>query len=246
MEATSRLLSIIAYYLSEYDMDAVRALGYSTRSEAMKSISLAAGRDNNYLKLRRDEFDALPESSSSRKGWRNRPPLDEVAAMGAYLRSFSFDELTEIVKALIAEFHTSTQVALPVTHSVKIYEMSEEEIEQIINFSDPGATIEVVTRTSTKRICNTSIIHKLKKLYKGQCQICGKKPFDEIDTDICEAHHIEFFAETQNNNAKNIIIVCPNHHRLLHKLKPTFDRERMCFYSEGHSLTVILDYHLKL
>lgn len=245
MEATSRSLSIIAYYLSEYDMDAVRALGYSTRSEAMKSISIAAGRDNNYLKLRRDEFDALPESSSSRKGWRNRPPLEEVAAMGAYLRSFSFDELTEIVKALIAEFHTATPVAPPVIHSVNTDEMSEEEIEQIINFSDPDATIEVVTGTATKRICNTSIIHKLKKLYKGQCQICGKKPFDDIDTDICEAHHIDHYAETQNNDANNIIIVCPNHHRVLHKLNPSFNRSAMRFVSNGNMFDVRIDYHLK-
>ena len=53
MEATSKVLSIIAYYLSECDMDAVKALGYQTRSEAMKAISVAAGRDNNYAILQR-------------------------------------------------------------------------------------------------------------------------------------------------------------------------------------------------
>ena len=146
MTATSKTLSIIAYYLSEYDMEAVRALGYRTRSEAMKSISVAAGRDNNYLKLRRDEFDALPESSSSRNGWKNRPPLKEVVEMGAYLRAFSFNELTDIVKSLIAGFGaTSTTTANSITHSLKTDTISEEELEQIINFSDPDATIEVVT-----------------------------------------------------------------------------------------------------
>lgn len=245
MEATSKTLSIIAYFLSEYDMDAVHALGYKTRSEAMKRISVAAGRDNNYLKLRRDEFDALPESSSPRNGWRNRPPLKEVAKMGAHLRAFSFDELTGIVKSLIAEFNDSSAVVPQITHSVKADKISEEELEQIINFSDPDATIEFVTKTSSRRVCNTSIIHKLKKLYKGQCQICGKKPIEGFNTDICEAHHIENFADTQNNDASNIIIVCPNHHRLLHKITPVFDRNRMCFIYDTGNIGIQVDYHLK-
>ena len=74
MNATSKGLSVIAYYLSEFDMDAVHELGYKTRNEAMKQLSVLMGRDNNYLKLRRDEFDALPDSSSNRLGWKNRPP----------------------------------------------------------------------------------------------------------------------------------------------------------------------------
>ncbi len=245
MEATSKTLSIIAYYLSEYDVDAVRALGYRTRSEAMKSISVAAGRDNNYLKLRRDEFDALPESSSSRNGWKNRPPLKEVAEMGAHLRAFSFDELTEIVKSLIEGFNSSGTAMQPITYSVKTDTISEEELEQIINFSDPNATIEVVTKSSARRVCNTAIVHKLKKLYKGQCQICGKKPIEGFDADICEAHHIKHYAETQNNDANNIIIVCPNHHRMLHGLNPVFDRENSRFVLNETIIPIVLDYHLK-
>ena len=74
MTEVSKALSIIAYYLSEYDMDAVHTLGFKTQKEAFKQISVCFNKDNNYLKLRRDEFDALPSSSSHRNGWRNRPP----------------------------------------------------------------------------------------------------------------------------------------------------------------------------
>ena len=245
MTATSKTLSIIAFYLSEYDMDAVHELGYKTRSEAMKSISVAAGRDNNYLKLRRDEFDALPESNSTRNGWKNRAPSKEVATLGAYLRTFSFADLTDIVKSLIADFDSSSIIVPSTVRTVKIEEITEEELEKIINFSDPNAAIEVVTKTATKRVCNTSIIQRLKKLYKGQCQICGKRPFEAIDLDINEAHHIEYFSETQNNDANNIIIICPNHHRLIHRMKPTFDRLNMCFRGKDAVLKITLDYHLK-
>ena len=78
MNDTSRILTIVAYYLSEYDLEAVHELGYTNRTEAFTSISSLAGRDNNYLKLRRDEFDALPTSSSDRKGFRNRAPSFQI------------------------------------------------------------------------------------------------------------------------------------------------------------------------
>ena len=88
MNETSKSLSIIAYFLSEYDMKAVMMLGYSNRSQALSEISKIFGKDNNYLKLRRDEFDALPISSSNRKGWNNRIPVKAVEKMGAYLSKF--------------------------------------------------------------------------------------------------------------------------------------------------------------
>ena len=59
-------------YFSEYDMQAVSELGFRTRNAAIQTISEQVGSGNNYLKLRRDEFDALPDSASQRKGWRNR------------------------------------------------------------------------------------------------------------------------------------------------------------------------------
>lgn len=69
MNATNKALS----NLSEYDMQAVEELGFRTRNETIKTVSEKIGNGNNYLKLRRDEFDALPDSASPRKGWRNRP-----------------------------------------------------------------------------------------------------------------------------------------------------------------------------
>ena len=91
----------------------------------MKSISVLAGKDKNYLKLRRDEFDALPGSSSHRIGFKSRPPAMEV-----------------------------------------------------------------------------------------------------LD---------------------NIAILCPNHHRLIHKLNPIFENHRLSFLLDGEEiLNIELDYHLKV
>ena len=102
MNDRNGILSIVAFYLSEYDIKAVRQLGYKNRNQAITDLSRRIGNGNNYLKLRRDEFDALPDSASTRKGWANRKPTKSVVDLAAYLHGFSFEELIEIVQGFIA------------------------------------------------------------------------------------------------------------------------------------------------
>lgn len=124
--------------------------------------------------------------------------------------------------------------------------LDEESIEQIINFTDPNASWEIVTSSGKRRRFKKQIIDQLKELYQGHCQICGKKPIDDIDVNICEAHHIDYFSHNHNNDASNIIIVCPNHHRLIHKLNPAFDSDKLAFVIDGNEIMrVSLDQHLK-
>ncbi|MBR4472113.1 MAG: HNH endonuclease [Oscillospiraceae bacterium] len=246
MNATNKVLSIIAFYLSEFDMDAVNALGFKNRTEAISTISAKVGSGNNYLKLRCDEFDALPDSSSSRRGWRNRPPIKEVVEMASYLRQFSFAELTGIVQSLIENAEGSSPLEPEDHNTVSLAQMDEEEIERIANLSDETARLVYMSRAGNQRVYNRSIVTQLKKLYRGRCQICGVNPVAEFDADICEAHHIKYFSDSQNNDASNIIILCPNHHRLIHKKTLVFDSERMAFSADGKDrLFVKIDYHLK-
>lgn len=250
MDETSRVLSIIAYYLSEYDMEAVSALGFSNTSEAIKQISFLLGRNNNYLKWRRDEFDALPTSSSSRRGWANRPPNNEVLGLAAYLSGFSFQQLTEIVTALINnKINTEDELqeadVLKEDKTADLEILSESEIEEIINYTDSTARLRIRTTQSKERVYNREIITQLKRLYRGRCQLCGTRPFEEYGVSICEAHHIEYFSQSGNNDSNNVVIVCPNHHRLLHALNPTFDREQKRFvFQNGVCESLVLNYHI--
>lgn len=87
--------------------------------------------------------------------------------------------------------------------------------------------------------------HNLKKLYHGYCQLCGNRPFNVDTVDICEAHHIEYFSDSHNNNASNIVIICPNHHRMIHKCSPSFDEETHSFiYSDGRIEPLKINFHL--
>ncbi len=244
MNATSRWLSVIAYYLSEFDMDAVHELGYKTRNEAMKQLSVLMGRDNNYLKLRRDEFDALPDSSSNRLGWKNRPPAPDVVKLAKELKIFSFEELSEIVRALLSI--DGTEISQEADDDNTLFlssHLTEEDIEQRFNLFDPTAKIKVRITESKVRVYNPEIIKQLKNLYGGKCQICGELPLNR--TDISEAHHIAYFSKSINNNSDNIVILCPNHHRLIHKFDPEFnDKEKAFIYPDGHREKLKINYHL--
>ena len=243
MNDTSRILTIIAYYFSEYDLKAVRKLGYKNRTDAFNSISSLAGRDNNYLKLRRDEFDALPTSSSDRKGFRNRAPAKVVLEYAEYLSRFSFEELSEIVKSLLDNFvPDEADISLC---SEMPSDLSEEDYERIINAADPNAHLAIRVSPHAHRVFRASIIQNLKKLYSGKCQICGKNPLAPLDINICEAHHIDAFSVSKNNDANNIMIVCPNHHKMIHLLKLQFDPEKMAFTKDDTVvLKVLFDLHL--
>lgn len=240
----SKIMDIFAYYFSEYDMKAFETLGFENRIRGIGKIADIFGMKTNYLKRLRDEYDVV--TSSTRNGQKNRPPRKRIEETAEYLSAFSFEEITELVKSLIENQTIGNIVEeISVKEADKIPEVSESELENVINAKDPDASIRVKTSEGKIRVYKTSIIKNLKKLYDGCCQLCGKKPFEEFEADICEAHHIEYFSESQNNDSSNLIILCPDHHRLIHKLNPVFDAEKGEFdYGDGKKEKIKLDYHL--
>ena len=48
-----------------------------------------------------------------------------------------------------------------------------------------------------------------------------------------------------NNNANNIMILCPNHHGIIHDQNPRFDRKcKMYHYPNGYKEGLRLNLHL--
>lgn len=67
---------------------------------------------------------------------------------------------------------------------------------------------------------------------------------EKYDAEVVEAHHINPFVKTLNIDALNQIIICPNHHRIIHFTNPIFDRNKLSFsYPNGCEEKVILNRH---
>ena len=123
----------------------------------------------------------------------------------------------------------------------------ERLVETEINYDekDEGAGIQINQRLVKIRKLNRLIGENLKLLYGYRCQICGKLIGEEFGAHIAEAHHIDYFVNSLNNDAKNQMIVCPNHHSIIHDANPVFDRKRcMYLYKNGLEQRLVLNRHL--
>ena len=132
-----------------------------------------------------------------------------------------------------------------VEETKELVALGETYAEAIFNQVDLGAEIVLKTKLCKVRHLVKKIGEDLKKLYGYRCQICGCSFEEPYDTNLIHAHHIDYFVKSQNNNPDNIMILCPNHHGIIHALNPVFDRKRKVFiYPNGYEEPLKLNKHL--
>lgn len=128
-----------------------------------------------------------------------------------------------------------------------IASLSELDFETFEPREDKNAGLKKVTRLQKVRQLDRSIGDSLKRLYDFRCQMTGERVGESYDALVIEAHHIIPFTESLNNDTSNIIILSPTYHRIIHKAKPIFDRDKLAFcYSNGLVEKVMVDKHLKI
>jgi 5-methylcytosine-specific restriction endonuclease McrA len=129
----------------------------------------------------------------------------------------------------------------------KSYFLGENEIdvENIISSVDNSSSIVTRQKSIKIRKLDKTISDNLKRIYNSHCQICGEFIGQKYNTTIIHSHHIEYFSISLNNNADNIMIVCPNHHAIIHATNPTFDRKNKTYnYPNGYKESLVLNIHL--
>ena len=124
--------------------------------------------------------------------------------------------------------------------------MSETELEAALEAKDESAGYIYKETISKVRKINQKIIDDLKMRYKGECQLCGARVGCDFGEEIVEAHHIEYFSQTQNNDSTNIIVLCPNCHRLIHRCNPVCHKKELCYeFENGKKIFLKNPGHLK-
>ena len=143
-----------------------------------------------------------------------------------------FQEETEIIKGL-------GEIAF----ENMVNQVNEEPLPFVLNKKDPNATI--IEKTRKIRKLSAAIGESLKELYEFRCQICGCKVGEKYDSNIIHAHHIDYFSKSLNNDANNIMILCPNHHAIIHDKNPKFNKKQKIFtYENGYSEGLKLNLHI--
>jgi len=129
-----------------------------------------------------------------------------------------------------------------------VRDKQERHFETVFNYDseDSSAGILESERVVKIRKLNKKIGDNLKLLYGYRCQLCGKLIGEEYGSHIAEAHHIDYFVKSLNNDANNQMIVCPNHHSIIHDANPEFDRKRLLYvYKNGLEQRLVINKHLK-
>ncbi|OHX50685.1 hypothetical protein [Cytobacillus oceanisediminis] len=122
---------------------------------------------------------------------------------------------------------------------------NEDDIEGILLKIDGEGSIELRNTIQKVRKASRKTVDILKKLYHYKCQICGVSHIESYGVNVAEAHHIEYFTVSQNHQPKNIVILCPTHHRLIHAGEAIYDKERKVFkYKNGLEESLKLNNHL--
>lgn len=127
-----------------------------------------------------------------------------------------------------------------------ILTITEEAFEYSTNYKkDDTADITLKNQLVKIRKLDRSICNNLKSLYDYRCQVTGEKFGDKYNSEVSEAHHIDYFTKSMNNDSDNIVILSPNFHRLIHKTNPVFDRSILSFiFQNGVKEKLKLNYHL--
>jgi hypothetical protein len=85
----------------------------------------------------------------------------------------------------------------------------------------------------------------LKDFYRCRCQICETDFKPKYDQPFSQTHHIKALGESGFDVSKNVLVLCPNHHAIIHKTHPDFDRSRLIYtYPNGYEEAVTLKEHL--
>lgn len=196
------------------------------------------------LKLRNEFYKTYDYLYNQRVvlGRRGRIQLPEE--LHEYIRLYLVDSLNMIYFECCSN---QDYVQLASTLSVipeEIYEVSDDDK---FFMSDNSASIVKRQLLVKYRKMDRSIIRMLKKFYNYRDEISGEKIGDEYGDSVVEAHHIDYFTKSQNNDSTNIIIISPNYHRIIHKNNPSFNRNKYQFeFPNGEVLPLKLYEHLKV
>lgn len=181
----------------------------------------------------------------------NWTAVDAISATVKKIFSRSYNDLEELGEYFVLystnaldKFHFepifNREIFIP-----KISEFALENLLESPQLTDRELSLLEECNLLKIRKMTLSLGAELKRSYDYRCQLCGRNIGEFYGVDLAECHHIEPFSESLDNDAANLLIVCPNHHRIIHTVKPTFDRERKLYlYPNGYEEILQLNEHL--
>lgn len=92
---------------------------------------------------------------------------------------------------------------------------------------------------------NSWLADGLKSFYDYKCQVCGNDFQPTYGVEIAESHHIHYLHEGGLDISRNILVLCPNHHRVVHETNALFVESDLAYlYPNGLIEPLLIPTHL--
>lgn len=100
----------------------------------------------------------------------------------------------------------------------------EDAVAVLMRDEEPGLAEERRRYLATEAVRrDRQHVEALRDLYDGRCQICEWAPRTRYGADVCEGHHVRWLSRGGDDALANMVLICPNHHRAIHRVDAPFD-----------------------
>lgn|GEM_PF-506468 len=121
--------------------------------------------------------------------------------------------------------------------------------EQAIPYAfetEPHSEFATFLVEETRYRRNPALVDALKSYYRYRCQVCGHDFEPRYGHTIAEGHHIQYLSNGGPDISQNIVVLCPNHHRVVHTANAEFNRRELAYdYPNGLRERLVLPDHLE-
>jgi len=126
------------------------------------------------------------------------------------------------------------------------FESSETAVKETVSEFHLGVSENRRLQLQTSYRRNRTLVEKLHRLYSSRCQICGFDPRLLYGAQACCGHHIVYLSRGGRDEVGNLLLICPNHHEVIHATDAVFDFKDLHYvFPNGRREPLVLNRHLQ-
>lgn len=126
----------------------------------------------------------------------------------------------------------------------KSFESGEDAVRETVLGYHSGVSDRrrLLLQRSYRR--NRALVDELRGLYAGRCQLCGFDPPVLYGVSACCGHHVVYLSRGGKDELPNLMLVCPNHHEIIHATSAVFDFSDLHYvFPNGRREPLVLNKH---
>jgi hypothetical protein len=181
--------------------------------------------------------------------FRPRNPVAARAVIGQSLQTMRCLATTDVNLLLAwAKGLSLERRAYQVVDEVNLeraYEVSEDAVREAVAEYHVGVSEARKLTLQREYSRNRGLVEQLHNLYNGRCQLCGFDPELVYGVRACCGHHIVYLSRGGRDELENMMLVCPNHHEVIHAAGSVFDFKDLHYlFPKNRREPLVLNRHL--